>query len=329
VVLFLNQLCSVLAIQYPIIQGGMGNISSSKLAAAVSNAGGLGTIGCGTMTPAEVEERIVATKQLTQKPFALNVPINVNPHTKELLQLAITHKIPVVSLSAGNPTLYIEKLHAHHIRVIAVVASVKQAIKAEQGGADVIVAEGFEAAGINSNLELTTFTLIPQVVDAVSVPVVAAGGIGDGRGLAAALTLGASGVQMGTRFIATEEMPVHPTYKQRLLDATDVETVILGRSIGQVRRVLHSPYASSLLTDEAKGITLADYQERTSETFHIKGAIEGLEQGGFMNSGQIAGIIQDLPTVATLIENMMEDAQNRLSRSLHNNFKDSVRSVQL
>ncbi|WP_068985431.1 NAD(P)H-dependent flavin oxidoreductase [Lysinibacillus xylanilyticus] len=324
----MNQLCSVLAIQFPIIQGGMGNISSPELAAAVSNAGGLGTIGCGTMTSAEVEERIVATKQLTQKPFALNVPINVNPHTKELLQLAITHKIPVVSLSAGNPTLYIEKLHAHQIRVIAVVASVKQALKAEQGGADVIVVEGYEAAGINSNLELTTFTLIPQVVDAVSVPVVAAGGIGDGRGLAAAFMLGAAGVQMGTRFIATKEMPVHPTYKQRLLDATDVETVILGRSVGQVRRVLQSPYASSLLADEAEGITLVDYQERTSEIFHIKGAIEGQEQAGFMNSGQIAGIIQDLPTVATLIENMMEEAQNCLNRTLLNNFKDSVRSVQ-
>ena len=324
----MNQLCSVLAIQFPIIQGGMGNISSPKLAAAVSNAGGLGTIGCGTMTPAEVEERIVATKELTQKPFALNVPINVNPHTKELLQLAITHKIPVVSLSAGNPTLYIEKLHAHQIRVIAVVASVKQALKAAQGGADVIVAEGYEAAGINSNLELTTFTLIPQVVDAVSVPVVAAGGIGDGRGLAAAFMLGAAGVQMGTRFIATEEMPVHPTYKQRLLDATDIETVILGRSVGQVRRVLQSPYASSLLADEAEGITLVDYQERTSEIFHIKGAIEGQEQVGFMNSGQIAGIIQDLPTVATLIENMVEEAQNCLNRTLLNNFKDSVRSVQ-
>jgi len=324
----LNQLCSVLAIQFPIIQGGMGNISSPELAAAVSNAGGLGTIGCGTMTPTEVEERIVATKQLTQKPFALNVPINVNPHTKELLQLAITHKIPVVSLSAGNPTLYIEKLHAHQIRVIAVVASVKQALKAEQGGADVIVVEGYEAAGINSNLELTTFTLIPQVVDAVSVPVVAAGGIGDGRGLAAAFMLGAAGVQMGTRFIATKEMPVHPTYKQRLLDATDAETVILGRSVGQVRRVLQSPYASSLLADEAEGITLVDYQERTSEIFHIKGAIEGQEQAGFMNSGQIAGIIQDLPTVATLIENMMEEAQNCLNRTLLNNFKDSVRSVQ-
>ena len=318
---FLNQLCSILEIQYPIIQGGMGNISSPTLVAAVSNAGGLGTIGCGTMTPSEVEERIVATKQLTQKPFAINVPINVNPHTKELLQLAITHKVPVVSLSAGNPAPFIEKLHAHHIRVIAVVASVKHASKAEQGGADVLVVEGYEAAGINSNLELTTFTLIPQVVDVVSIPVVAAGGIGDGRGLAAALMLGASGAQMGTRFIATQEMPVHKAYKQRLLDATDVETVILGRSVGQVRRVLQSPYVSALLADEAKGITLAHYQERTSEMYHIKGAIEGNEQDGFMNSGQIAGAIQDLPTVATLIETMMTDAQQCLNRTLLNHFQ--------
>ncbi|QDQ00653.1 2-nitropropane dioxygenase [Lysinibacillus fusiformis] len=317
----MNQLCSVLKIQYPIIQGGMGNISSPVLVAAVSNAGGLGTIGCGTMSPAEVEERIIATKRLTEKPFAINVPINVNPHTKELLQMAITLEVPVVSLSAGNPEPFIKKLHAHNICVIVVVAAVKHAIKAEQGGADVLVVEGYEAAGINSNLELTTFTLVPQVVDAVSIPVVAAGGIGDARGLAAAFMLGAAGVQMGTRFIATQEMPVHTTYKQRLLDATDVETVILGRSVGQVRRVLKSPYTSVLLADEAKGITLADYQERTSETYHIKGALEGNEQGGFMNSGQIAGVIQDLPTVATLINNMMTDAQQCLNHALLNNFQ--------
>ena len=318
---FLNQLCAVLGTRYPIIQGGMGNISSPTLVAAVSNAGGLGTIGCGTMTVAEVEERIVATKALTEKPFAINIPINVNPHSKELLQLAITHNVPVVSLSAGNPAPYIEKLHAHGIRVIVVIAAVKHALKAQQSGADVLVVEGYEAAGINSNLELTTFTLIPQVADAVSVPVVAAGGIGDGRGLAAALMLGASGVQMGTRFIATQEMPVHNTYKQRLVGATDVETVILGRSVGQVRRVLQSPYAAALLADEETGITLEEYQERTSETYHIKGALEGNEQEGFMNSGQIAGLIQDLPTVATLIEQMMADAQQCLNCALLNHFQ--------
>jgi len=320
-VYLLNQLCSILKIQYPIIQGGMGNISSPELVASVSNAGGLGTIGCGTMTLAEVEKRIVATKQLTEKPFAINIPINVNPYAKELLQMAITLKVPVVSLSAGNPEPFIKKLHAHNICVIVVIAAVKHAIKAEQGGADVLVVEGFEAAGINSNLELTTFTLIPQVVDAVSIPVVAAGGIGDGRGLAASFMLGAAGVQMGTRFIATQEMPVHKTYKQRLLDATDVETVILGRSVGQIRRVLKSPYTAELLSDEGIGITLADYQERTSETYHIKGAIEGNEKGGFMNSGQIAGMIQDLPTVSTLINNMMTDAQKCLNRAWLTNFQ--------
>lgn len=317
----MNHLCTTLNIQYPIIQGGMGNISSPTLVAAVSNAGALGTIGCGTMTPAEVEKRILATKQLTQKPFAINIPINVNPASKELLQLAITHKISVVSLSAGNPAPYIEKLHAHGIRVIVVVAAVKHALKAAQNGADVLVVEGYEAAGINSNLELTTFTLVPQIADAVSIPVVAAGGIGDGRGLAAAMMLGASGVQMGTRFIATQEMPVHDTYKQRLLHATDVETVILGRSVGQVRRVLQSQYASTLLADEAAGITLEEYQERTSETYHIKGAIEGSEQNGFMNSGQIAGMIRHLPTVATLIEEMMADAQQCLNRTLLTHFQ--------
>lgn len=321
----MNRLCASLSIRYPIIQGGMGNISSPVLVAAVSNAGGLGTIGCGTMTVAEVEMRILETKRLTDKPFAINVPINVNPYTKELLQLALTHQVPIVSLSAGNPEPFIDKLHAHGIQVIVVVAAVKHAVKAAQAGADILVAEGYEAAGINSNLELTTITLIPQIVDAVTIPVVAAGGIGDGRGLAAALMLGASGVQMGTRFIATKEMTVHERYKSRLIEATDNETVVLGRSVNQVRRVLRAPYAEAIIANEAKGITLEEYNECTSEIYHIEGAINGDETKGFMNSGQIAGIIHELPAVADLIQQMMEDLEQRLeiiSAAVSQNSKD-------
>ncbi len=299
----------LLSIKYPIIQGGMGNISNAQLTAAVSNAGGLGTIGCGTMNPAQVESIILETKDLTDQPFAINIPINVSPYTEEMIQLVIKHKIPVVSLSAGNPAPYIARLHEHNIKVIVIVAAVKHAQKAEEAGADVLVAEGFEAAGINSNLELTTFTLIPQICKHVSVPVLAAGGIGDGHGLAAALMLGASGVQMGTRLIATMDAPFHSTYKNRLIEANDQETVILGRSVGQVRRVLKSGYAKQIIDLERQGLSEEQYRQMTSEDFHLKGALRGDGENGFMNSGQIAGLIEDIPTVQELLDGMMSEAQ--------------------
>lgn len=299
----------VLSIKHPIIQGGMGNISNSQLAAAVSNAGGLGTIGCGTMTPEQVETIILETKEKTSKPFALNIPINVSPFTEELIELVIKHHIPVVSLSAGNPAPYIGRLHEYGIKVIVVVATVHHALKAEEAGADVLVAEGFEAAGINSNLELTTFTLIPQICNHVSIPVLAAGGIGDGHGLAAALMLGASGVQLGTRLIATKDAPFHSNYKQRLVEAKDNETVILGRTVGQVRRVLKSSYSKRVIELERQGVSAEQYSHMTSEEFHLIGALSGDGENGFMNSGQIAGLIEDIPTVQELFDGMMSDAR--------------------
>lgn len=310
----MKYLCKLLSIRYPIIQGGMGNISNSTLTAAVSNVGGLGTIGCGTMPPEQVEAIILETKEKTSNVFALNIPINVSPYTKELIQLVIKHHIPIVSLSAGNPAPYIPVLHEQGVKVMVVVASVKHAQKAEEAGADLLVAEGFEAAGINSNLELTTFTLIPQISRNVKIPLVAAGGIGDGRGLAAALLLGASGVQLGTRLIATQEAPFHHTYKQRLIKATENETTILGRSVGQVRRVLKSSYAEGILESERAGVSLEEYQELTSETYHIKGAIQGDEANGFMNSGQVAGLIETIPTIKNLFEGMMGEAEEQLKK---------------
>lgn len=307
-------LCEKLQIDYPIIQGGMGNISNAQLAAAVSEAGGLGTIGCGTMTPEEVEKIIIETKQRTKKNFAVNIAVNVSPYTDEMIDLVIKYKVPVVSLSAGNPAPFIPKLHSQNIIVLAVVASVKHAQKAEAAGADLLVAEGFEAAGINSSLELTTFALIPQIVEHVTIPVLAAGGIGDGKGLAAALLLGASGVQIGTRLIATKEAPFHDTYKQCLLDASDTETLIVGRSVNRLRRVLKTPYAMKLKEIDERGMTLEQYGELTSELQHTKGAIEGDLENGFLNSGQIAGLIEEIPTVKELLDGMMEEAGNRLEK---------------
>lgn len=311
----MNKLIDILNIQLPIIQGGMGNISNAPLAAAVSNAGGLGTIGAGTMNPDEVEKIILQTKQLTNKPFAVNVALSVSPYTKEILRLIIKHGVQAVSLSAGNPAPFIPKLKEHGVKVICVVASPKQAVKAENAGADIIVAEGYEAAGINSNIETTTFTLIPQIVSKVRVPVAAAGGIGDGKGLAAALALGASGVQMGTRLIATEDAPFHEAYKKTLLNADDQGTVIVGRSVGRVRRVLKTPYSDYLLQKEATGITLEDFNGLTTEEHHKLGAIHGKLDEGFINGGQVSGIISDIPSVEELFTGMMKDAKEELKRA--------------
>ena len=302
----------LLNIQYPIIQGGMGNISNAQLTAAVSEAGGLGTIGCGTMSPNEVEKIILDTKKKTNKPFAVNIAINVSPHTEALIELVIKHQIPVVSLSAGNPAPFIDKLKEKDIKVLVIVAAVKHAKKAEEAGADAIVAEGVEAAGINSPLESTTFTLIPQIVDNVQIPVIAARGIGDGRGLAAAFMLGASGVQMGTRFIATKEAPFHQKYKDAILLASDTTTKVIGRSLGKPRRVIPTEYTINLDGLESKGLTSKEFDRLTSETYHIRGAIEGNFKEGFINGGQVSGLIHSIPTVKELFEEMMDDARKQI-----------------
>lgn len=310
----MNILCEVLGIRYPIFQGGMGIISNAALTSAVSEAGGLGTIGAGTMTPEELEHIILQTKEMTDKPFAVNIAIGVSPYVEELVQLLIKHSVPVVSLSAGDPTLLVERFHQAGIKVITVVGSVRQAQKAEAAGTDVIVAEGYEAAGINSNYESTTLTLIPQIVDKVTVPVVAAGGIGDGRGLAAMLVLGASGVQIGTRFIATKEAPFSKNYKNRILSATDNDTVIVGRSVKRVRRVLKTPYAKKMLEFEGSNqYTLERFNELTSETFHKIGAVEGNLEEGFINGGQISGLINDIPSVNELVDRMIKEAANAIN----------------
>lgn len=309
------ELCRLLDIQYPIIQGGMGNISHPHLTASVSNAGGLGTLGVGTMKSEEIEEKIIETKKQTSRPFSLNVPISVNPYLKEMLQLVIKHSIPVVTLSAGNPVPFIPKLHEHGVKVLVVVGNVRQAKKAEEAGADVIIGEGYEAAGINSPQELTTLTLIPQLIETVSVPVVAAGGISNGRSLAAMLMLGAQGVQMGTRFVATQDAPFSNLYKEKIVAAKDDATIVLGRKVGRVRRVLKTPYTESLLEKENDNLSLEEWADLTSEHYHYIGAIEGSGEKGFMNSGQVAGVIHDLPTVEELIKLMMAE------------MKDSVKNL--
>jgi enoyl-[acyl-carrier protein] reductase II len=307
-------LMKILRIDRPIIQGGMGNISNALLTSAVSNAGGLGTIGAGTRPPAEVERIIQETKERTDRPFALNIAISVSPFTKDLILLAEKYQIPVISLSAGNPAPYIPFLHQIGIKVMAVTGSVKHAVKAEAAGADVIVAEGVEAAGINSPYETTTMVLIPQIADVVTVPVVAAGGIADGRGMLAAFSLGAQGVQLGTRFIATKEAPFAGAYKERIVGAGDTSTIVIGRSLGRIRRVLDGPFAKTIAEKERSGLSIEEYEKATNETQHCLGALDGNEEAGFMNSGQIAGLIRNVPSVQELLDQMEQECQSEFEK---------------
>ncbi|MFD2923075.1 NAD(P)H-dependent flavin oxidoreductase [Halobacillus naozhouensis] len=305
----MNDLTKKLEVTLPFIQGGMGNISHASLAIAVSEAGGLGTIGAGTLHPEKVERMIQDIRHGTSEPFAVNIPLTVNPYVKDILALIKKHAVPIVSLSAGNPAPYIEPLKAENVVVMCVVANDKQAKKAESAGADVIIAEGYEAAGINAREELTTFTLIPKVTSSVDIPVVAAGGIGDGRGVAAAMSLGAQGVQLGTRLIATEDAQVHSAYKEALRSAGSDGTIIVGRPYKQVRRILKTPYGEHLLHSEKEKMPLNTYLEKTNETRHITGAIEGKLTEGHVNAGQIATMIEDIPTVQELFTRMIREAQ--------------------
>src|SRR5699024_852043 len=214
------------------------------------------------------------------------------------------------------PGPFITRLKQANICVIVVVASVKHAEKATAEGADILVAEGVEAAGINANAELTTFTLIPQICSSVHVPVVAAGGIGDGRGLAAAIALGASGVQLGTRLIATKEAPFHETYKNKIIHAKATDAVLIGRTVGPLRRVLKTPFIEKLHSMEQEGAGAKTYLEWTSESNHRKGALDGDLDNGFINGGQVAGLITDIPTVRELFQQMIADARKQMETSL-------------
>ena len=313
----MKSICELLSIKYPIIQGSMGNISQAALTAAVSEAGGLGTVGTGTMTPREVEAILLETKRKTSSPFAVHIDFRVNPYVHDLIDLVLKYRVPVVSLPEGDHAQTLSLLHHYGIIVIAAVSSVKQAQKAEAAGADLLVAEGFEAAGMNSSHEMTTFTLIPQIISAVSIPVVAAGGIGDGKGLAAAFMLGAKGVQMGTRLIATKESRVPNAYKEKLIQASGLDTQVIGRSVGRVKRVIKTGYAEKIVHAEKAGIGLEEFNQMTTEDKHMKGAVWGDVDNGLINCGQVAGLITSIPNVKELFANMMEEAVVQMNEVSH------------
>ena len=306
-----TRLCDLLNIEYPIIQGGMIWIANAELAAAVSNSGGLGLISANAgMSPNDDEvvrlrQQVKTARSLTSKPFGVNLPIN-NTQAEALVAAIIDEKVKVVVTAAGNPALYTSRFKEAGITVLHVVASVRHAQGAEKRGVDGVIAEGYEAGGHNGLDELTTFTLVPQVVDAVSVPVVAAGGIADARGVVAALALGADGVQMGTRFVATHECIAHSNFKEAIIKANDVATIITGRKLGPVR-ILKNEVAARLLEMEAAGASVDELEAFIGAGRARTGQFDGDLVNGQGYCGAIAGMIKEVKSAAEIISNIVDD----------------------
>lgn len=293
----------LLNIKYPIIQGGMANIADHRLASAVSNAGGLGLIGCGGWDPERVRDEIRKTKALTDKPFGVNIML-MSPYAYALSDLVIEEGVKVVTTGAGSPAIYMKKWKEAGIKVIPVVPSVAFAIRLERSGADALVVEGTEAGGHIG--ETTTFVLVPQVVDAVNIPVIAAGGIADHRGLDAAFILGAKGVQIGTVLLASEECPIHPNYKEKVVKAKDTDTVVTGRQTGAPVRVLKNKMAREYLDLTKYGDAKLEDLEKLTLGSLRKAVFDGdLDNGSFM-AGQSAGLVKAIRPVKEILEDIFE-----------------------
>ena len=302
-----TELTRLLGIQAPIIQGGMAWVAEHTLAAAVSNAGGLGIIGAANAPAEWVREQIRLTKQLTDKPFGVNVML-MSPYAPEIAQVVAEEGVSVVTTGAGNPESYMALWKSKGIKVIPVIASVALAKRMERAGADAV---GCESGGHIG--ESTTMTLVPQVVDALNIPVIAAGGIADGRGLAAAFMLGACGVQMGTRFVATKECWAHQNYKDKILKAKDIDTKVTGRSTGHPVRALRNEMTKQYLDLEKKGATLEELEYLTLGCLR-KAVVEGDVKNGSVMSGQIAGMIKEELTCREVIENIVAEAAKLLEK---------------
>ncbi|MDO4512693.1 MAG: enoyl-[acyl-carrier-protein] reductase FabK [Lachnospiraceae bacterium] len=301
-----TDITKLLGIEYPIIQGGMAWVAEHKLAAAVSNAGGLGLIGAASAPAEIVREEIRKCKALTDKPFGVNVML-LNPNAEEVAKVIVEEGVKVVTTGAGNPAKYMEMWKKAGVKVIPVVASVAMAVLMERAGADAVVAEGMESGGhIGST---TTMALVPQVVDAVTIPVIAAGGIADGRGLAAAMMLGASAVQMGTRFVAAKESIVHANYKEKLIKAKDIDSTITGTTTGHPVRCIRNKMTKQYLKLEKEGADFMELEKLTLGSLR-KAVIEGDVVNGTLMAGQIAGLIKEELSCEEIIRQIMEQAES-------------------
>lgn len=313
-------ICDLFGIKYPIIQGGMAHVATAELVAAVSDAGGLGIIGAGAAEADWVREQIHLTRKQTDKPFGVNILL-ISPFAEQVIDVVLEEKVAVVTTGAGNPGPYIPRFKEAGIKVMPVVASVALGRRLERAGADAFVAEGMESGGEIG--QITTMALVPQVIDKVTVPVVAAGGIADGRGLAAALVLGAQGVQMGTRFVCSEECVAHPDYKQAIIDASDRATAISGQSTGYPMRALENKLIHEFWEKEKTGISVEELMEFGMGKVRL-GLIEGDLENGTLLAGQIAGMIKEVKSVKVIIEEMIAEAEAIIAQ-LHNAMGGSGR----
>lgn len=304
-----TRVTDMLGIKYPIIQGGMAWVAEHHLAAAVSEAGGLGIIGAASAPVEIVREEIQKAKELTDKPFGVNIML-LNPNAPDIARLVIEEKIAAVTTGAGTPEKYMDMWKEDGIKVIPVVASVAMAKRMERCGADAVVAEGMEAGGhIGSQ---TTMALVPQIVDAVNIPVIAAGGIGDGRGFAAVRMLGADAVQMGTRFVVAEESIVHENYKERIIKAKDIDSVVTGQSTGHPIRILRNQMSKEYLKREKEGASFEELEMMTLGALR-RAVIDGDVVRGSVMAGQIAGLIQKKQSCREIIEEIMGQAETLLA----------------
>lgn len=305
-----TRVSELLQTEYPIIQGGMAWVAEYHLAAAVSNAGGLGLIGAASAPAEVVREQIRKAKELTDKPFGVNVML-LNPNAAEVAQVIIEEGVKVVTTGAGSPAKFMDAWKAAGITVIPVVASVAMAKMMERAGADAVVAEGMEAGGhIGSQ---TTMTLVPQIVDAVNIPVIAAGGIADGRGMAAAMMLGAEGVQIGTRFVVANESIVHANYKERIIKAKDIDSEVTGMSTGHPIRVLRNQMTREYLKLEKEGASFEELEMLTLGALR-KAVVEGDVVNGSLMAGQSAGLVKKEQSCAEMIQEIVGEAEALLRR---------------
>jgi len=312
--MFKTEVCDILGIEYPILLGGMIWVGRAELVAAVSEAGGLGLLGAGGMTIPEIEQDLEQVKEKTKKPFGVNIPL-VRPDAEDLIQASIQAGAKVISTSAGSPKRYTQKIKEQGCKVVHVAFNVSGARKSGEAGVDVVVVEGFEAGGHNGVDEMTTMAMVPQAVRAVDVPVVAAGGICDGKGFVAALALGAKGVQMGTRFIATHESAAHPNFKQAVLNVADNGTCITGRTLAGPTRSVKNKLTQLIVEAEKKGTSPEELLEMIGEGRSIRACVQGDCEEGTVYCGQIGGCVDSIKSAREVIEETIAEAK-RIIESL-------------
>ncbi|AGT31382.1 2-nitropropane dioxygenase [Geobacillus genomosp. 3] len=307
-----TRVTELLGITYPVIQGGLAYLAYADLAAAVSNAGGLGQITAMSLeSPERLREEIRKVKEKTDRPFGVNFAIGQHGRPfAHMLEAALDEGVPVVSVTGGNPAPFFEQLKGTGVKTLVLVAAVRQAVKAEELGADAVMVVGQEGGGHLGKYDTGTFVLIPKVVDSVSIPVIASGGIADGRGLMAALALGAEGIEMGTRFIATKEcVHAHPIYKDMIVNASENDTVVIKRSLGAPGRAIANKWTEKILEIEQQGGTYDDLKEYISGEANQRFIYEGKVDEGFAWAGQAIGLIRDVPSVAELFARMIGEAE--------------------